>query len=338
MSGSRPDEALERLTRLAATLLEAPHAQIALAAGVPADDPAGGPPPAGSRISVPLRDANGERLGSLVVSAGGPREWTARDREVLEALAEAAAVAAGAAILARILQETLLPPTLPEIPGLEVAARYHPAGTGVEVVGDFYDVFQSGREAWNIVVGDVMGKGINAAKVTALAHYTLRAAAMRGDSPSAGLATLNRALLEQASAVEPRFLTALLLTFTPGPHSVRLAMCTAGHEPPLLRRADGTAEFVELRGTLLGALPEPELEDVDLVLHTGEQLVLYTDGVIDARRGRERFGDERLRALVAASPAGTAAELADEIEAAVLGFNDGPLPDDAAMVVLVGRS
>ena len=283
-----------------------------------------------------MRGPRGEELGRLSVSDGEAREWTARDREILEALAEAASLAARAAVLARTLQESLLPPTLPEIPGLDVAARYRPAGYGVEVVGDFYDVFQSGREAWNIVVGDVTGKGINAAKVTALAHYTLRAAAMRSDSPSVALATLNRALREQVSIDDMRFLTALHLTFTPGPDSVRLAMCSAGHEPPLLKRADGHTAFIELRGTLLGAMADPDLDDVRLDLQPGDQLVLYTDGVIDAKRGRERFGEDRLRDTVAASPALTAAELADVVESTILDFNEGALPDDAAVVALVG--
>jgi serine phosphatase RsbU (regulator of sigma subunit) len=205
----------------------------------------------------------------------------------------------------------------------------------VEVVGDFYDVFQSGRDAWNIVIGDVTGKGVDAAKTTALAHYTLRAAAMRSDSPSMALATLNRALIEQSSDVDARYLTALYLSFTPGPHAVQLTLCSAGHEAPLLKRADGTTTLVELRGTLLGAFPEPTLADVGLELRPGDQLVLYTDGAIDAKRGRERFGTERLTDVVATSPARTAGDLADAVESAVLGFNDGLLPDDTAIVVLV---
>jgi serine phosphatase RsbU (regulator of sigma subunit) len=283
------------------------------------------------------------------------REWTERDREVLETLSEAAgaevalrralvaerqareladAIASSAAALARTLQESLLPPVLEAPPGLEIAARYRPAGSGIEVVGDFYDVFQSGRDAWNVVIGDVMGKGIEAAKLTALAHYTLRAAAMRSDSPSATLRTLNRALLEQASAEDPRFLTALHLTFTPGRLPVRLALCSAGHEVPVLKRAGGATTSLELRGTLLGALPHPVLEDVTVELGPGDQLLLYTDGVLDGKRGRERFGLDRLLATVAECPPGSADALADAVEAAALEFNEGALPDDAALVVL----
>ena len=398
-----PEEAFDRLARLAATLLDAPHAFITLvderrsfwksAIGIDSSDPArrqntveesfcqyvvasdealivddaANDPRTSTNPSiesmgvaawagVPFRGPEGDVLGSFCVVDLKTRRWTERDRQILETLSESAGAeialraalaaehvarreadttATDAAALARTLQESLLPPHLPAAPGLQIAARYRPAGTGVEVVGDFYDVFQSGREAWNVVIGDVSGKGINAAKMTALAHYTLRAAAMQTDSPSAALATLNRAMLEQASDSDPRFLTALYLSFSPAPGSVRMQLCSGGHEPPLLRRRDGETSFVELRGTLIGALPEPTLVDVALELRAGDQLVLYTDGVIDARRGRERFGSDRLRDVLAAAPAPTADELADAIVHAVMEFNEGALPDDIAIVALV---
>ncbi|WP_028062784.1 PP2C family protein-serine/threonine phosphatase [Solirubrobacter soli] len=308
---------------------------------------------------VPLRGPEGEVLGSFCVLDRTTRSWSARDHEVLETLSESATreialraalaaeretrreadlVAAGVEELARTLQESLLPPLLPDTPGLEIAARYHPAGAGVEVVGDFYDVFQSGREAWNIVIGDVTGKGVNAARMTALAHYTLRAAAMRTDRPSAVLETLNRAMLEQAPPEDPRFLTALYLSFTPTASSVSLTMCSAGHDPPLLKRAGGgETTFIELRGTLLGAVPDPRLDDVEIELAAGDQLLLYTDGATDVRRRDERFGSARLHDVVAASAAATADDLADAVERAVLEFNEGALPDDTAILALVAN-
>ncbi len=397
-----PEEAFDRLARLAATLLDAPHAFITLvderrsfwksAIGIGSSDPAqrqntveesfcqyvvtsdealivddaANDPRTHANPSieamgvaawagVPFRGPKGDVLGSFCVVDRKTRRWSDRDRRILETLSESAGAeialraalvaeraarceadttASDAAALARTLQESLLPPHLPAAPGLQIAARYRPAGSGVEVVGDFYDVFQSGREAWNVVIGDVSGKGINAAKMTALAHYTLRAAAMQTDSPSAALFTLNRAMLEQASVSDPRFLTALYLSFSPAPGSVRMQLCSGGHEPPLLKRRDGETSFVDLRGTLIGALPDPTLVDVALELRTGDQLVLYTDGVIDARRGRERFGSDRLRDVLAATSAATADELAEAIDHAVVEFNDGALPDDIAIVAL----
>jgi serine phosphatase RsbU (regulator of sigma subunit) len=397
-----PEEAFDRLARLAAMLLDAPHAFITLvddrrsfwksSIGVDTGDPVERQNPVEESFcqyviesrrpllvgdtaadpvtranpsiekmgvaawaGVPLRGPEGEVLGSFCVLDRRTRSWSKRDREVLTTLSESATgeialqgalaaeratrreadvIVAGVEELARTLQESLLPPVLPSTPGLQIAARYHPAGAGVEVVGDFYDVFQSGREAWNIVIGDVAGKGVNAARMTALAHYTLRAAAMRTDSPSSILETLNRAMLEQASPEDPRFLTALYLSFTPTDESVSLTLCSAGHDPPLLKRANGETTYIELRGTLLGAVAEPALNDVKIELATGDQLVLYTDGATDARRRGERFGSERLRDVVARCCARSAEELADAVERAVLDFNDDALPDDTAIVAL----
>src|SRR6185437_13313130 len=165
----------------------------------------------------PVRDAAGRVVGALCVADRLPRRWSAHDVDVLRALA---AVASGEfalhaaldvsrrhatqrAELAQTLQESLLPPWLPQIPGLQLAACYIAGGTGAEVLGDFYDVFPSLPGSWGIVVGDVCGKGAGAAKSTAMARYTLRAEAHRQSRPSEVLAALNRALLDWPSA-DPR--------------------------------------------------------------------------------------------------------------------------------------
>ncbi|HVF13278.1 MAG TPA: SpoIIE family protein phosphatase, partial [Acidimicrobiales bacterium] len=181
----------------------------------------------------PIRDPGGQVLGTFCVVDTVPRQWNARDVVVLETLAGAASgeIALRAALaterqahaeaadlaalvadlgertaaLARTLQQSLLPPMLPEVPGIEVAARYQPA-RGEEVVGDFYDVFKATRSSWCVVMGDVCGKGPDAATVTALAHYTIRAAASDNISPSRVLGRLNTALLQQRPGDE-RFLT-----------------------------------------------------------------------------------------------------------------------------------
>jgi serine phosphatase RsbU (regulator of sigma subunit) len=305
---------------------------------------------------VPFRGPEGDVLGSFCVVALETRRWTDRDQQILETLSESAAAevalraalvaervarleadtaASSAEALARTLQESLLPPRLPATPGIDIAAKYRPAGAGIEVVGDFYDVFQSEGGGWNVVIGDVTGKGVEAAKVTALAHYTLRAAAMRSDTPSAVLSTLNRALLEQVSINDPRFLTALYLSCTPTASGVDITLCTAGHDPPVLKRRNGETAYVDAQGTLLGAFDTPTLTDVSLELHAGDQLLLYTDGVVDSRRERVRFGTDRLHEIVARSSARTAEELVADVDRAVMDYNDGLLPDDAALVALV---
>ncbi len=149
------------------------------------------------------------------------------------------------------------------------------------------------------------------------------------------LATLNQALLEQSSLTDHRYLTAIYLSCVPAAASVHVTLCAAGHDPPLLRRADGETTYVDARGTLLGAFEQTYLNDVALELAPGDQLLLYTDGVIDSRRAGERFGEDRLLAAVAGAPAGSAQELADAVDRAVMEFNDGLLPDDAAIVALV---
>ncbi len=157
-------------------------------------------------------------------------------------------------MLAQTLQESLLPTRLPAIPGLQVAAQYLPGGSSVEVLGDFYDVFPSVPGSWGIVVGDVCGKGVPAAKSTALARYTLRAEAHRATRPSLILAALNQALLDWLTD-DPRFLTAIYATVRPTPAGAAVQISSAGHPLALVRRACGRVQTLGRPGTLLGLLP-----------------------------------------------------------------------------------
>jgi phosphoserine phosphatase RsbU/P len=289
----------------------------------------------------PLLAPGGEVLGSFCVVDVEPRVWTDRDREVLSVLAHAAsgevtlrAQAEDARLLAATLQASLLPAFLPDVPGLDVAAFHHAGGTGTEVVGDFYDLFQRGEGLWNAVVGDVCGKGVAAATVTALARYTVRASAMTTDAPSGVLRALNRALTEQ----QPEggtFLTAVLVRLALTPGGVRATLCSGGHCTALVRRADATVIPVGAIGTLLGAFEEIKLHDVDVQLEPGDALVLYTDGITEApaAEGRERFGEARLRAVLGELSA-SAEELATRIDAAVAAFSGTARADDMAAIVL----
>lgn len=309
----------------------------------------------------PLLSPDGLVLGTFCVVDTKPRPWTDRDSTVLETLAHAASgeIALRVALqearqaslvaltygeqhaqLARTLQESLLPSRLLQVPGLDIAARYLPGGRGTQVIGDFYDVFPSRGDGWGVVVGDVCGHGAAAAAVTALARWSVRSSASRLSSPRRVLKALNSMMLERAE-ISPadeseRFLTAAYLTLRPDAGGFAGLVCNGGHTPVLRRRAGGEIDTLGRGGMLLGALPDPPLKDFSFRLAAGDSLVLYTDGVTEARsrRGNEQFGDQRLAELVSAAPRPDAASLAEDIEAAVLSHTHGEVLDDTAIVVL----
>jgi serine phosphatase RsbU (regulator of sigma subunit) len=309
-----------------------------------ASGPAG---PAGviAWAGFPVRGPDGYVVGALCVADGLPRRWSAGEVEALETLAHLAsdevalqvALARGAerAALAQTLQESLLPPRLPVIPGLQVAARYVAGGTGAEVLGDFYDVFPSVRGSWGMVVGDVCGKGVPAAKSTALARYTLRAEAHRETRPRLILAALNQALLEWLTD-DPRFLTAIYATVRPTLAGASVQISSAGHPLALVHRADGRVQTFGQPGTLLGILPDPDLYDSRALLRAGDSLVLFTDGVTEARGhvNRDIYGEERLRDVIAGLGDMSAARIADAIQQAALAFSGGDSSDDTVALVL----
>ncbi len=293
----------------------------------------------------PVRGPDGHVVGALCVADRVARQWTACDVEVLETLAQIAsrevalqvALAHGAerAALAQTLQESLLPPRLPTIPGLQVAARYVAGGTGAEVLGDFYDVFPSVRGSWGMVVGDVCGKGVSAAKSTALARYTLRAEAHRETSPGLILAALNLALLEWPTD-DPRFLTAIYATVRPTLAGASVQICSAGHPLALVHRADGRVQTFGRPGTLLGLFPDPELHDSRGLLRSGDSLIMFTDGVTEARGQIDGglYGDDRLRDVITGLADLPAARIADAIQDAVLAFSGADISDDTVALVL----
>ena len=293
----------------------------------------------------PVRGPDGLVAGALCVADTLPRRWSAAEVEVLEILACVAsgevalqvAVARGAerAALAQTLQESLLPPRLPVLPGLQVAARYVAGGTGAEVLGDFYDVFPSVRGSWGMVVGDVCGKGVPAAKSTALARYTLRAEAHRETRPRLILAALNQALLEWLTD-DPRFLTAIYATVRPTLAGASVQISSGGHPLALVHRADGRVQALGRPGTLLGILPDPDLYDSRGLLRAGDSLVLFTDGVTEARgqAGHDMYGEDRLRDVISGLGDTSASRIADAIQQAALTFSGGASSDDTVALVL----
>src|SRR4051794_29420652 len=301
----------------------------------------GPPPPAPTlepaRIVVPL-PAPGRVLGALELRADAPR-YGEHDLQLAEdfgvragAALDSARLYGAAAEIARVLQTSLLPPHLPEVPGAELAAAYQAAWDGLQVGGDFYDVFTTAEGQWYLVMGDVCGKGAEAAAVTALARYTLRSAAARRRSPAAILRWVGEAMLDQ-DAARGRFCTIACahvdLLRTPA----RVTVACGGHPLPVIRRADGSVVPVGTPGTLLGLTPDPELQDRTAELRPGDTLVLYTDGLTEARAPAAQWGPEELAAAVAAAPAVTPAALVAGLVAAAL--PDGASPrDDLAVLAL----
>jgi PAS domain S-box-containing protein len=291
-----------------------------------------------SLMTVPLI-ARGRLLGAMsFVSGGSGRRFDEHDLNLAIDLARRAANAIDNARLfedrnrvAETLETSLRPPSLPEIPGIDAGARYRPAGTGNEVAGDFYDVFQGDRRDWFAVVGDVSGKGAEAAAVMALARYTVRTAALGRSRPSQILQVLNEALLRSATE---RFCTATLLRMRPGAEGMRLTVSSGGHPRPLVLRGDGRVEDVDADGTLLGMFESPTLRDVELELAPGDVVIAYTDGVVEERRGEEFFGEDRLREVLRGCPGLPADQVAACILREVEDFGREAPADDIAVLAL----
>lgn len=297
-------------------------------------------------IALEIVCADGRRMPVLVTSvldrddAGRPvgirsavfdvTERRRYEHEVLAAKRRAEASEARAVRLAQTLQQTLIPPTPPRIPGLDVAAAYRPAGDGRHVGGDFYDVFQVATDDWVVVLGDVQGKGTDAAVVTALARHTVRAAAVDHPAPHEVLHTLDSAL---RGADTDRFCTAVLVRLRREGAGWRATVASGGHPLPLLRRHGQASRPVGAYGHVLGIMPAPAFVDTALELGPGDALVLFTDGVTEGRRGSGLYGAERLADAVDAHRA-TAADTTGAVLADVLAFQAGDPRDDIAVVTV----
>jgi serine phosphatase RsbU (regulator of sigma subunit) len=293
-----------------------------------------------SLMCVPLL-ARGRTIGAITLISSKPeRRYDEDDLLLAEDLAYRCALAADNARLyrdrseiARVLQRSLLPPHLPEIPGVEVGAEYLSVGEASEVGGDFYDLINTVEDGWICAIGDVRGKGVEAASVTALARYTIRAVTLKNDRPSEVLAALNEAMLRQLP--EDRFCTAACVRLEPQDGSVEIDVSRAGHPSPLLVRSGGMVEEVGCSGKVLGVFPDAELRDTSLRLMPDEALVLYTDGVTEARSpDGDFFGEGRLRHLLSSCAGCDAGTFARRIKGVVLDFQEGYPSDDLAVLVL----
>jgi PAS domain S-box-containing protein len=286
-----------------------------------------------SAIIVPLI-ARGRTLGTMTLARSeSPDRYDAHDLAVAEGLGRRAGVATDNARLyhersrvARTLQQRLLPPAMPVIPGLELAARYVPAAD--EVGGDFYDVFPVSRGRWVLALGDVCGKGVEAAALTGMIRYTLRAVAMQHRGPVAMLKALNEAILPQLE--DRQFCTMALATLERSGGQIRISLACAGHPSPL-RVRHSRVEPVGAPGSLLGAFPDPELAERAMTMEPGDALVFFTDGATDQRAEDDIAA---LTAAISAAHSTTAAGLADMVADVGSRKHDHAHPDDVAVLVI----
>ena len=303
---------------------------------------------------VPLTTNDGFNLGTLCVIDREPRQVTDDEVDTLKALAglvtdalelrlsaretvrQESELRRQAEVLADALQASLLPPTPPLLPGMELASRYQPGQRDLEVGGDFYDVFRLAPNDWGVVVGDVCGKGARAASLTALARWTIRAAAVHRFGPAAVLSDLNTALLTDGEPdADDHFCSAVFARVELDTCGAWITLASAGHPRPVVVRRAG---WIDIRGHVglpLGMFADAATADDRVGLGPGDALVVFTDGITEARNADgEQFGEEALGEVLLDCAGLTAEEMADRVVGAAATFADGTLRDDVAVVVL----
>lgn len=298
----------------------------------------------GAEVRLGPQGRTYEVTGTTLPGRGGQpagRLLVLRDvHERTELAQQLRALLAEQARITEQLSSSLRPPRLPEVPGLQLAACFRPAGSGSEIGGDFYDVFPVGDE-WAFALGDVSGKGAQAAATTAHARYTLRTLVLAGARPAAALERLHGLVVGELD--DETYLTVAHGRVRPGEGGTRIVLALGGHPQPLVVRADGTVEPVGVPGAAIGLLEEVSACDTEVLLHPGDTLFVFTDGVSEARTGRALFGEQRLAEVLARCSALEAGAFADTVLAEVVSLRASGPDDDIAMLVLrcpaaVGRS
>jgi serine phosphatase RsbU (regulator of sigma subunit) len=304
---------------------------------------------AGGGSTIPLR-AHGELIAELDLRRRD-RPLADEELEAATLLAEPVGRALDHALLyaeqvqtSSRLEHSLLPPALLPIQHLDVGTRYLAAAEGHAAGGDFYDVLRIRSGAAVLVVGDVQGKGIEAATLTSAARHTLRAAALDGARPAQMLARLNEALLygaaerAQADPREPtvRFVTVAVVALEPTPTGFRAVVASGGHPPPLLIPARGAPQQIVVDGVVLGVFADAHFDEVTLELALADVVVLYSDGVTEQRAQPDLFDEAQLGRLVRNMRTGRQADAdaaAQLILDTVIGLNPREVRDDIALVV-----
>ena len=293
----------------------------------------------GQGVVVPL-SARGRTLGAVVFARAEPY-----DEDDIGLLCELGR-RAGAAVeharlytersrIAHTLQARLLPSRLPAPPGMQLAARYRAAGQYTEVGGDFYDAFQRSPDEWVVLIGDVSGKGPEAAALTALARYTIRAAALNDWAPAHVLRRLNETLLHEE---ESQFITVAMAYVRHDGPDTRLRLVLGGHPPPFVVRSDGAIEQVGVPGTLLGIRSDARLHEVEVSLAPDDSLVLFTDGVLEAGPRTRQLGEDGVRRVLAALGGASPEQLVAALDEAARAADTGRARDDVAILALQAGS
>jgi sigma-B regulation protein RsbU (phosphoserine phosphatase) len=289
-------------------------------------------------LSANLKSDPGGRILLVRITVQDARDRRSYERELLEARQHADRERTRVQELATTLQRSLLPPSLSPPDGLDACAYYHPASAD-DVGGDFYDLFPLARDRWGFFLGDVSGKGAGAAAITSLTRYTLRAAAVYDDDPVHVLKNLDTVLSHEFHGDDPRFCTVIFGVLTPatGRGGFDIELAAGGHPPALLLGADGLTRYVHTTGgNAVGILPEPQFVSARIYLAAGDTLVLYTDGLTEARTGTGsvRYDDHDALLDFAASRApATATTIVEAIQVLLGSFGSG-LEDDVAVMAL----
>jgi serine phosphatase RsbU (regulator of sigma subunit) len=293
-----------------------------------------------SMCAVPLI-VEDRRLGALRFSFTEARLFDTEERSFVQAMAAQTAQALERAQLhrqradvARRLQRSLLPPSLPVIPGVNVWAAYQPLTAAMDVGGDFYDVWSCGSQRWAIAIGDVCGSGPEAATTTALVRHTLRALTMTATDLEAILQQVDHALADVApDTPNERFSTVLFGIVTFERDDLWIDLVSGGHPGPIVLRDNGDVEIIELTGSVLGILPDATMDRRRIALQPGDEIVLVTDGATEARKGGQFFGLEGV-ADVARTAHAAGVNTAAAIEHAVTSYGGGRMHDDLAVLAL----
>jgi serine phosphatase RsbU (regulator of sigma subunit)/PAS domain-containing protein len=291
-----------------------------------------------SVISVPISDGV-TSYGTLTLARlAGEGHFEIADLGLAEELGEHLAIAIRVdrmfrrrSEVAEALQASLLPARLPDVPGLELAAAYIAATQWQEISGDFYDVFRA-QDGWAITLGDVCGKGQDAAAMTAAARHAIRALAHRNADPVDVLRKANEVLL--AGDYEDRFVTANLAFLRWEDRQLRVVLGSSGHPGPAVVRTDGRVEVLEGDGLPIGMFSDAEPNKLELELSEGDLLFFYTDGVTDARGTDMSYFEDRLADELAAVAGRSAAETVRSVQELVTAFSLNELRDDMTILVV----
>lgn len=280
--------------------------------------------------------ARGATLGVLVISRQG-RGFGDDEVAFAERIASRAAMALDSArlyeergLIASELQQRMRPLVLPEIGGIRLAARYRPAAEHLDIAGDFYDVHGTGDD-WLISLGDVCGKGVEAAVLTDRARQSIRTAAYFDRRPTSLLGALNTVLLDAGS---DRFVTVVCARLRPaedGSH-VDVDLAAAGHPSPIVLRANGIVENVDVSGMAVGLMPDVRYRPAAVRLNRGDTMLMYTDGIDEARTDEGMYGLDRLIAFLPAYAGAAPDVICEAVEQDVVEFLDGRPHDDIALL------